>query len=162
MKPTSLLAFAMTVAATGCAKDSIDQDFVTKAGQGGLAEVEAGRIAAAKGVRGDVKTFGQRMVSDHSRANDELKSIATAASITVPSEPSSEEHDTITQLGAESGGDFDKAYTKAMVKDHKGDIDLFRKEASSGQNAELRAFAQKTLPALEEHLRMAEALNSNK
>ena len=162
MKLISLLACAIAVAATGCAKDSIDQDFVTKAAQGGLAEVQSGRIATTKGVANDVKSFGQRMVSDHGKANDELKSIATKAGAAVPAEPSSDQRDVITKLGSESGADFDKAYAKAMVKDHKEDIELFRKEASSGQNPDLKAFAQKTLPTLEEHLRMAEALNANK
>jgi len=161
MKTTSLLVMALALA-TGCAKDPKDQDFVTKAGQGGLAEVQIGQLAATKGVAVDVKTFGQRMVSDHSKANDELKSVAATAGATVPSEPSSEQRDTMAKLDKESGADFDKAYAKAMVKDHKEDIDLFKKEASSGANADLKAFAQRTLPTLEEHLRMAEALSPNK
>jgi putative membrane protein len=162
MKTQSLFVLAMALAAAGCAKDPKDQDFVTKAGQGGLAEVQTGQVAATKGVAADVKTFGQRMVSDHSKANDELKSVATTVGATVPSEPSSDQRDTIAKLDKESGADFDKAYAKAMVKDHKEDIDLFKKEASSGQNADLKAFAQRTLPTLEEHLRMAEALSPNK
>lgn len=162
MKTTPLIILALAFAAGGCAKDPKDQDFVTKAGQGGLAEVQIGQLAATKGVAADVKAFGQRMVSDHGKANDELKSVAATAGATVPSEPSSDQRDTMAKLDKESGADFDKAYAKAMVKDHKEDIDLFKKEASSGQNADLKAFAQKTLPTLEEHLRMAEALSPNK
>ena len=162
IKTTPLIILALAFAAGGCAKDPKDQDFVTKAGQGGLAEVQIGQLAATKGVAGDIKTFGQRMVADHGKANDELKSIATTAGATVPSEPSSDQRDTMAKLDKEAGADFDKAYAKAMVKDHKEDIDLFKKEASSGENADLKAFAQKTLPTLEEHLRMAEALSPNK
>lgn len=161
MKTTALTLLAFGILAAGCAKDPRDQDFVTKAGQGGMAEVQMGQVAATKGVTGDVKSFGQRMVSDHSKANDELKTIATKAGASVPTEPSSDQRDTLAKLDKESGADFDKAYAKAMVKDHKEDIDLFKNEASSGQNADLKAFAQKTLPTLEEHLRMAEALKSN-
>jgi len=152
----------MACTAVGCANDPKDQDFVTKAAQGGLAEVQLGQVAASKATAADVKTFGQRMVSDHSKANDELKSVAATAGATVPTEPSSDQRDTMTKLDKESGADFDKAYARAMVKDHKEDIDLFRKEASSGQNADLKAFAQRTLPTLEEHLRMAEALSPTK
>jgi putative membrane protein len=162
MKTSSLLTLAMACTAVGCANDPKDQDFVTKAAQGGLAEVQLGQVAASKATAADVKTFGQRMVSDHSKANDELKSVAATAGATVPTEPSSDQRDTMTKLDKESGADFDKAYARAMVKDHKEDIDLFRKEASSGQNADLKAFAQRTLPTLEEHLRMAEALSPTK
>jgi putative membrane protein len=101
------------------------------------------------------------MVSDHSRANEELKSAATRAGASVPAAPSSDQQVSLADLDKQSGDDFDKAYAKAMVDDHKEDIDLFKKEASSGQNAELKAFAQKTLPTLEEHLRLAQALKAN-
>ena len=161
MKTTALTLLAFGILAAGCAKDPRDQDFVTKAGQGGLAEVQMGQVAATKGVADDVKSFGQRMAADHSKANDELKTIASTAGATVPTEPSSDQRDMLAKFNKESGADFDKAYAKAMVKDHKEDIDLFKKEASSGQNADLRAFAQKTLSTLEEHLRLAEALKAN-
>jgi putative membrane protein len=155
----TIVTFGILLAA--CANDPRDQDFVTKAAQGGLAEVQMGQRAAEKGVAPDIRSFGQRMVSDHSRANEELKSAATRAGATVPAAPSSDQQDSLADLDKQSGDDFDKAYAKAMVDDHKEDIDLFKKEASSGQNAELKAFAQKTLPTLEEHLRLAQALKAN-
>jgi len=162
MKSIALIMLAFGVAAAGCARDPKDQAFVTKASQGGMAEVQLGQLAATKGVAADVKAFGQRMVSDHTRANDELKAAATAAGATVSTELSSDQRDTLAKLDKEAAGqDFDSAYAKAMVKDHKEDIELFRDEASSGQNAGLKAYAQKTLPTLEEHLRMAQALKAN-
>jgi putative membrane protein len=162
VRTTPLIIVVLAFAASGCVKDPKDQDFVTKAGQGGLAEVQMGQLAATKGVAEDVKTFGQRMVSDHSKANEELKAIAMRVGATVPSDISSDQRDAMDKLQKESGADFDKSYGKAMVDDHKEDVDLFKKEASSGQNADLKAFAQKTLPTLEEHLRMAQALSPNK
>ena len=161
MKSVALIMLAFGVAAAGCARDPKDQAFVTKASQGGMAEVQLGQLAATKGVAADVKAFGQRMVSDHTKASDELKAAATAAGATVPGELSSDQRDTLAKLDKEAGQDFDNAYAKAMVKDHKEDIELFREEVSSGQNAGLKAYAQKTLPTLEEHLRMAQALKAN-
>ena len=162
MRTVPLIIVSLAFATGGCAKDLKDQDFVTKAGQGGLAEVQMGQLAATKGVAEDVKTFGQRMVSDHGKANDELKAVATRVGAAVPSDVSSDQRDAMDKLQKDAGADFDKAYSKAMVDDHKEDVDLFKKEAASGQNADLKAFAQKTLPTLEEHLRMAQALSPNK
>jgi putative membrane protein len=153
------LALISTVA---FAKDASDQDFVTKAGQGGMAEVELGTIAMDQGSAADVKKFGKQMVDDHSKANEELKTVAATAGAKVPDAPSPSQKALAAQLKQKRGSDFDAAYSKAMVKDHKEDIALFKKEATSGSNSDLKAFAQKTLPTLESHLKMAESLNGAK
>jgi len=163
MKMTIVVAgIVFALAGSANAKGTADQDFVTKAAQGGLAEVDLGKIAEDRALAADVKKFGQQMVDDHGKANDELKTIASKAGATVPTEPSSSQKEMANSLKQKSGADFDKAYAKAMVKDHHEDIALFKTEAASGKDPDLKAFAQKTLPTLETHLKMAEALNSAK
>jgi putative membrane protein len=160
----TIFAFALG-AAVACAAgtafaapSAADTDFVKKAAQAGMAEVAAGRMAMSKGQSESVKTFGQRMVTDHSKAGDELKTVAAKSGITVPSTTSSEQKAAAEKLGKMQGADFDKAYAKQMVSDHEEAVALFQKEASAGSDADLKAFAQKTLPTLQEHLKMAQAL----
>lgn len=132
-----------------------DQSFVMKAASGGMAEVMLGQLAQKNGSAPAVKEFGKKMETDHSKANDELKTIASKNSITLPSAPGPAEQATYNRLSKLSGAAFDKAYADDMVKDHQEDIAEFKKEASSGQNPDIKAFASKTLPTLEEHLKMA-------
>ncbi len=133
-----------------------DNDFVTKAATGGKAEVELGRLAASKATNDKVKAFGQRMVDDHSKANDELTRIVSSKGVTLPTGIGPENQTTRDKLSGLSGKEFDRAYMEDMVKDHKDDISEFEKEAKSGRDPEVKAFAAKTLPTLREHLRMAE------
>jgi putative membrane protein len=120
-----------------------------------MAEVELGKLAAEKASSDDVKKFGQRMVDDHSKANDELKALAASKKITLPAEMGPEEKALRDRLVKLSGPAFDQAYMKAMVSDHVKDVAAFRMEAKTGKDAEVKAWAAKTLPTLEEHLRMA-------
>jgi putative membrane protein len=138
---------------------SEDKHFISEAAEGGLAEVELGHMAADKGESARVKEFGQRMVTDHSQANDKLKDIAQKLGVSVPDHMSATEYAEKTKLKAYSGGHFDRAYMDAMVKDHQDDIAAFRREARDGQNPEIKAFAAKTLPTLEQHLHLAERVN---
>ena len=149
------LPLAATAAGNGAGKDS---EFRTKAAQGGMAEVALGQIAANKGSDPKIKEFGQHMVDDHSKANDELKAIAQKDGESLPSEPSKAQQDAAQKLGQKSGKDFDAAYAQMMVKDHEEDVALFKKEAASGQDPELKQYASKTLPTLEQHLKMAKDL----
>jgi len=96
------------------------------------------------------------MVDDHSKANDELKRVASQKGITVPSSVDRKERATIDRLSKLNGDAFDRAYMQDMVKDHQEDVAEFKKEASSGADSDVKAFASKTLPTLEEHLKMAE------
>jgi len=132
-----------------------DHAFAMKAAQGGLAEVELGRIASQNAGDDSVRQFGQKMVDDHSKANDELKQIASSKGIGLPSSVSSKDKRTAEKLQKMNGPAFDKAYMKDMVADHKTDVAEFEREARSGSDPDLKAFAQKTLPTLREHLRMA-------
>ena len=144
---------------TGMANlSSQDRNFIMDAAMGGLEEVELGRIAAQQGMSAEVKQFGQRMVDDHSQANSELMSLAASKGITLPTELDQKHRSEVTKLSGMSGADFDREYTKMMLSDHRKDVSEFEKQSTRGTDADLKAFATKTLPTLQEHLRMAEAL----
>ena len=161
--PVILLAgttAALWLAAAGAAGQSRDAAFAKKAAKGGMMEVEMGRMAAEKASNPDVKQFGQRMVDDHSKANDELKGIASGKKLTLPASVDAAGKAKMDKMSKLSGAAFDKAYMADMVKDHKQDVAEFRKEAKSGKDADIKGFASKTLPTLEEHLKMAQEANA--
>ncbi|MGI8581154.1 MAG: DUF4142 domain-containing protein [Chitinophagaceae bacterium] len=137
-----------------------DQEFVVKAASGGLMEVELGKIAAQNAASAKVKAFGQRMVKDHSKANDELKAIASAKNISIPATPGEDHQKHIDNLKAKKGAEFDKDYIDMMVNDHEEDIKNFEKEASDGKDAKIKAFAQSKVPILKQHLEMARSANN--
>jgi len=137
---------------------SQDRNFIMDAAMGGMEEVELGRVAAQKGMSAAVKQFGQRMVDDHSQANSELMSLASSKGITLPTELDQKHRAEVTKFSAMSGAEFDREYTKLMVSDHRKDVSEFEKESTRGTDPDLKAFATKTLPTLQEHLKMAEAL----
>ncbi len=139
--------------------DRSDKSFVKNAYQDGLAEVKAGQMALGKTTNADVKTFAQQMVTDHTTANTDLKTVADGKKVEdMPSEPSMVAKGKAKLLDAKSGGDFDKAYVDDMVSDHKKAVAAFEKEASEGKDTDVKAFAAKTLPTLKSHLSMAEDL----
>ena len=137
-----------------------DKDFVKDVASDGTAEVELGRMALDRAVNPDVKKFAQMMVDDHSKANQELTSIATQYNIPVPSAPDDKHNDLRDKLAKYQGADFDREYVDHMVKDHKKDVKEFEDAAKTLSDPDLRAFAQKTLPTLQEHLRMAEQIQA--
>jgi len=136
--------------------DHSDARFIEKAAAGGRAEVELGKLAQQKAIRAEVKEFATRMVEDHSKANAELEKIAAANNVTLPGDLDRKTRKEIDRLSKRVGGDFDREYMKHMVRDHKEDVEDFRKEAKSRREGEVKSFAQETLPTLEEHLAMAE------
>jgi putative membrane protein len=137
---------------------SPDHQFAMKAASGGMSEVKLGQLAQDKGSNPAVKEFGQRMVEDHSKANDQLKGIASQNNINLPDSPSKTDEAEYTRLSKLSGKQFDDAYAKMMVSDHEKDIAEFRKESTSGQDTALKSFASKTLPTLETHLQLAKQM----
>ena len=139
---------------------SPDQAFMMKAAQGGMAEVELGNVAKSNAENQAVKDFGQRMIDDHTKANDELKSIAEQKGVTLPTSLDAKDQATKDKLSGEHGAAFDRAYMADMVKDHKKDIAEFQREANNGKDPDVKAFAQKTLPVLREHLRLAESTDA--
>jgi putative membrane protein len=137
-----------------------DRKFVMSAAQGGMAEVQLGQLAAKNGSADSVKQFGQRMVDDHSKANDELKQLASSKGITLPSAANRKQRQTYNHLSHLTAASFDRAYAADMVKDHEMDVREFEKESTNASDPDVKAWAAKTLPTLQEHLRMARALPS--
>jgi len=138
-----------------------DQSFVIDAAQGGMAEVELGRLAVQKASSDRVKQFGQRMVTDHGKANEELKSVAEAKKISLPTDVGAKHKATHDRLAKLSGPAFDQAYIQEMVTDHQQDITEFRKESENGKDAAVKAFASKALPTLEEHMKMVQEISQS-
>lgn len=136
-----------------------DHKFAMEAAMGGMMEVELGRLAAQKGASDEVRQFGQRMVDDHSKANEELMRIGSSKGMTPPAMLDAKHRMEMQKLSALSGEKFDKEYVKMMVKDHKKDVAEFQKEAGRGMDADLKAFAASTLPTLQEHLQMIQRIN---
>jgi putative membrane protein len=137
-----------------------DNTFVNKAANGGMAEVKLGTLATQKAANADVKAFGQRMVDDHSKANDELKQLASQKGITLPTNIDAKEQAKYDRLSKLSGAEFDREYMKEMVSDHHTDVSEFRHESQSGSDPDVKAWAAKTLPTLEQHLQMAESTDA--
>lgn len=135
-------------------------EFMMKAAQGGMAEVELGKMAASKAQSPEVKAFAQRMVADHTKANTELKAVAAKMNATLPTEVSSEHKEMMDDLSKLSGAEFDKEYVSMMVEDHEKDVAEFQKAADGNPNADLKAFAAKTLPTLKSHLEQIKTINS--
>ena len=133
-----------------------DQRFMKEAAQGGMAEVQLGELAVQKASSDEVKKFGQRMVDDHSKANDNLKALATSKGVTLPQAPDAKEEATKDRLSKLSGEQFDKAYMSDMVRDHKKDVAAFETESTGARDADVRNFATDTLPTLRDHLKNAQ------
>ena len=135
-----------------------DRKFVREAAQGGMAEVELGKLATERASSEEVKKFGQRMVDDHTRAGDQLKEIASSKGVQVPQQLSAKDKLTKERLAKLSGEQFDKAYMADMVKDHTQDVADFQRESKAGTDSDVKEFASKTLPTLEDHLRQAKKI----
>ncbi len=135
-----------------------DATFIKKAAGGGMAEVELGRLATEKASNPDVKQFGQRMVDDHSKANDQLKQVAAEKHVTLPTSISAKDKATKAKLEALSGDQFDRAYMEDMVKDHKQDVAEFQKASKSASDPQIKDWASQTLPTLQDHLKEAQRI----
>jgi putative membrane protein len=133
-----------------------DERFVMDAAHANMAEVELGKLATDKASKDDVKKFGQRMVDDHSKAADELKSIAQTKNMTWPADLDAKHksvHDRLTKL---SGDAFDRAYMQEMVEGHRKVAAALRTESTSGKDPEIKAWAAKTMPTVQDHLKQAQ------
>lgn len=135
-----------------------DATFAKEAAEGGLAEVQLGKLATEKASNEDVKRFGQMMVDDHSKANDTLTQIIEGKHLSVPQKPGAKAQASYDKLSGLTGDAFDRAYIRLMVQDHKKDVQEFKKQAASGSDPELKQFASSTLPTLEKHLQDAQSL----
>ena len=149
------LLLALPIAALAASPDA---SFYKKAAEGGIAEVEAGRLAQDKGTSQQVKDFGAMMVKDHSAANDKLQAVASSKNITLPTTSSVGQMASKAKLDVLSGETFDKSYVKGQISAHQQTVALFRKEISSGQDADAKAFASATLPTVRSHLKAITAI----
>jgi putative membrane protein len=154
-----VMAVATTAGAQAPRAASGDNAFAMKAAQANMAEIELGKLAQQKAMRDDVKQFGQRMVDDHGKKLGELKDIAQTKKITLPTELDAEHKSLSDRLSKMNGAAFDRAYMQAMVDGHRKVAADFKKESESGTDAELKAWATKTLPGVEDHLEHAEKVN---
>jgi putative membrane protein len=143
-------------------KSSADGAFIKKAANGGMTEVELGKIAAKNGQKDDVKNFGERMVKDHGKANDDLKSVASKMNVEVPDKVNAKHQATIDKFSKMSADSFDAAYVKEMVKDHKKDIAEFEAAQGEVKNEDLKKFIGDTIPVMKEHLEMAQKMAAAK
>lgn len=129
-----------------------DRDFMRKAAEGGMKEVEMGRMAEQQGQSSDVKSFGQRMVTDHSKANNELMALAQKKGVKLSNKA--------PKMQKMSGANWDKEYMTAMVKDHEEDLAEFQHEASGGSDPDVKAFATRTAKVIQKHLDLAKKTES--
>jgi putative membrane protein len=138
-----------------------DKAFVKKAAEGNVTEVELGKLAQEKGSSEAVKEFGKRMVEDHTKTNGDISAVAAKVDVEVPAELPKGAKKTREKLAKLSGTDFDRAYAKLMLNDHKEDVESFTQEARLGKIPEVKDFAAKTIPTLQEHRKLAEELESS-
>ena len=135
-----------------------DQDFMLAAAQGGMTEVKLGELAAQKGMRDDVKEFGQRMVKDHTAINDDLKALAAQKGVTLPDSLDAKHQGMVDKMTALTGSEFDDAYIDNMIKAHKADAKAFKAESAATKDTDIKGFLDKSIPVVEEHLKMITAM----
>lgn len=152
--------FCCAALLTAAQLDSADTDFVKSAAKGGTAEVEMGRLALEKSKNEEVRSFAQRMIKDHTAANNKLSALAASKSVDLPSGKGIGNDATYLKLKALTGDTFDKSYVNSMVDDHKEDVAEFEKESNEATDPDVKAFASKTLPTLRSHLNQIEKLQA--
>jgi putative membrane protein len=152
---------AVTGPAVAQQLNDADRDFVNKAAIGGVAEVELGRVAMQRASRPSVRSFGERMVTDHGRNNAELATLARSKGMDVSATLDTTHQAMRDRLSGLSGADFDRAYMSEMVRDHTEDVALFEREAQTASDPDIKAYASRSLPMLREHLALARQVNSD-
>jgi putative membrane protein len=153
MKRLMLCLIVAAPALAWTAGKSSDASFFKHAAEGGIAEVEAGKLAQDKGSSQAVKDFGAMMVKDHTEANNKLKSVASSENVDLPSSSGAKHMATKAKLEMLTGNTFDKSYIKGQVAAHQETAALLKKEIASGQDTKAKEFAQETLPTVQAHLK---------
>lgn len=160
---TALPAAAVAQEATTTAQQQLpetDLQFAQQAAIDNIAEIDLGEMAVDKAANQAVKDFGQRMVDDHTRAQDQLERIAEDKGFELATETPADKQQMHDQLDALSEAEFDRAYMDHMVTDHEKAVELFQNQADSGQDSELKQFAEQTLPILQQHLEQAQQIQA--
>lgn len=137
---------------------SADNDFILAAAQGGMTEVKLGELAAQKGTRADVKAFGQLMVTDHTAINGDLTALAAQKGVMLLATLDPKHQGMVDKMTTLTITEFDDAYIAAMVKDHEMDAKEFKAESATTTDAEIKAFVDKSIPVVAEHLKRVTAL----
>jgi putative membrane protein len=145
---------AMQAQSSETAPSPADRKFVTDALKGGMAEVKLGQMATEKGNSQDVKDFGQKMVTDHTKMGDQMKDVAGQIGVTPPTMMTPKDEALEAKLKMLSGDSFDKAYIQAMVKDHQEDLMAFNKEITNGTAPQVKSAAADGKKIISEHLQM--------
>jgi putative membrane protein len=133
-----------------------DSNFIKEAAQGGMLEVQLGKLAQEKASNEKVKEFGKRMEQDHSKANNQLKKIASDKKVQLSDTLDKKHKSKVDKLSKLSGSEFDRQYMQEMVDDHKADVRKFQRVSDKGKDTGVKRFASETLPTLKEHLQLAE------
>lgn len=159
-------AFALAAFAAGfgapaqaAALAAADRKFVEQTAMGGMTEVELGKLASQKGSSEQIKQFGSQMVQDHQKAGDELKQLAQGKGVPVPTALDKSHQKEVDKLGKLAGAEFDREYAAKMVSDHRKTVSSMAKASKSAKDADVKSFAAKTLPTVQHHLKMAEAMH---
>jgi putative membrane protein len=151
---TCMLCFASLAEAQTAMNIKKDEKFAAEATQGGIMEVKLGQLSQTNAGIAIIKTYGQTMIKDHSKANEELKTIANKKNILLPGSMGNKMQKKYEKLAKLNGKKFDRKYSKCMLHDHKKDICAFKKEAKKGKDPELKSWANSTIPTLQKHLEM--------
>jgi len=152
------LVLGCAMGAAAHAQSSSDKSFVKDAAEGGMAEVQLGKLAEQKATNPDVKAFGHKMVVDHTRLNEKMKPVAEKMGVSLPSSPSMAQKAMYEDLKMKSGANFDKAYIEAMVKDHHKDLNDFTNEYNSTQYMPLKNTVGEGRTVIKQHTEMVDSL----
>jgi len=155
MKMLSSLLLTLVAGTAIAAPPATGDGMLEKLAQGGLTEVEAGKLALTKSTTPGVKEFAEMTVKDHSAALEKVKAVAAARNVTLPKTPSEAQQDTMKALHARTGAHFEQAYLAAQVKAHEETVAMLKSEIASGQDAETKSLARELLPTVETHLKEA-------
>ena len=148
---------SMASGASTASLSPADKKFVMKAASSGMAEVQAAQLAQQKSQDQSVKDFAAKMITDHTANNTQLSTLAGQKGLTVPTALDDKDQAEINKLTSLDGKKFDKMYMKGQVKDHQAMLTLLQKEAKSGKDADLKSFAEQTIPVVQSHLDMAKS-----
>ncbi|MEJ7848394.1 MAG: DUF4142 domain-containing protein [Pyrinomonadaceae bacterium] len=160
-KVFGLTAAAVVISFIFTAQAANQDNFWADAARGGMAEVALSNIALQKTQNEQVRQFAQQMVTDHTAVNTELMSLAASKNVTLPTDMDSKSTAAAAKLNGLTGTAFDRQYMKTMVKDHEKMVKLFQRQSERGSDADAKAFAAKTLPALQGHLQMARTIETS-
>lgn len=160
-QPAASTSDQVTTNQQSASLDPMDKNFIQEAATGGKLEVELGQLAEKNASSQQVKEFGQRMVTDHSKANENLMDVASKVNVTPPTSLTQDEQEKKDKLSKLHGAKFDQEYMSMMVDEHQKDVDKFQQQAQNAINSDVKSFAANTLPTLQEHLQLAKSVNDS-